>query len=204
MAEKPQQKTLEAVFGSCLRERERETVQWWLDSEGTDGSIPMRGMARLYRQEYRKTLPGPGGKRAPSHVSRELAEIRSAIDRLVIVLGTGLSPEAEEALRNAQNGFLFDLWLPLRDMRMPFNEQPRLMELEGMAACITGIPKRTRRRPPHSWLVRWIAHKLKKGRKPKSHVLPIAQAIHLWAAKERVSPEWGTDFLGEYWPPSKR
>jgi hypothetical protein len=204
VADEGQLKALKTVFASRLKERESETVQWWFDSEEIDGSIQMWGMAQLYRQEYQRTLPSRGGKKAPSHVTRELAEIRSAIDRLVIVLGTDLSPEAEEALRNVQNGFLFDLWLPLRDMRIPLDGQPRLMELESMAACITAIPKGTKRRPPHSWLVLWIAHKLQMGRKPKSHVLPIAQAIHYWATKEPVSSEWGDEFLRDCWPPSKR
>jgi hypothetical protein len=202
---------LEAVF-SELPGPVQKTIQWWITDDEENHSCPLFDISWRYHKAYQKTLPGPQGRKSPSHVQRELSEIQRAFERLEKVLQQDLSPDAEEALLNSSQHLLFGKWLPLRftwhdyslmvrgEMR-PKGDGSILGELKEIVSAIKAIPKVEKRCPPHSWLIRWTANRIKNGGKPKSHVLPIVQAIHKWAAREEVSEEWGEEYLKRVWPP---
>ena len=200
-----------ACFKDRLEARPLATVGWWLETDEVDPSNPLLNIAKLYRKEYRKTLPPPGGKKSPSHVQREIEEIRRAFERLARVLEKDLSIEAEEFLRSSGSVHQVEKWLPRRlfmsdftleraRLSSPQDRGVRIEELKQVADLLGELPRVTGQRPPHAWLIRWVAARLRAGRKPKGHVLPIVHAIHYWATKECVSPEWGEEYLRAVWP----
>lgn len=196
-----------------LTPREQDTVRWWLEVDGLDKSNPLIPIAELYREEYQKALPKRGGKKAPSTVDRELKEIHKAFGRLEKVLTTDLSPYAQEAILEGagihkelvsewlghQNELAWMLSLMRKEMSAPGSA---IAKLRIMRDLIGGIPRGKPKSPPHRFLVRWTVQRLQGGKRPKSHVLPIARAIHIWAARAQKTPpskEWGELYLEEYW-----
>lgn len=184
-----------------LPTRIKRTVEWWLETDAMDRSNPLVLIAVTYRDEYRKRLPGPGGRKSPVFVNRELERIQKAFQNLVKCLGTDLSKEAKSALIQSWNGLDWIGWLPMRTLAdLEPGAGERYTELLKMA----GLPKITvkKRVPPHSFLIRWVSNRLKTGGRPRGHVLPIARCIYMWATGEKdISDEWGETFLDQWWPP---
>jgi hypothetical protein len=194
-----------------LEPKFQKTVQWWMETDKVDRSNPLMSVAELYRREYLASLPGPKGKKAPSLVDRELATIARTILRLRDQLGTGISREARRRLKDRLKNTHLSGWLEPINMAMaeamnpyfsPFNG--RLSELQDLADNIQGMMGGGRKKPHHYWLIQWTVTRLRAGKKPRGHVLPIVQCIHQWASGgEAVSDDFGAEYLDTFWPPRK-
>lgn len=186
-----------------LEPKYRKTVQWWIETDKVDRSNPLPQVAELYRREYLESLPGPGGRKAPSHIARELGLITKTIKRLQQQLGEGLSPEAGRRLRDKLKNTHLSGWLIPYSMANHYSPfAGRLFELEDLADSIQQLGGAKQRKPHHYWLIRWTSNRLRAGGKPRGHVLPIVQAIHRWASEgELVSEGFGEEYLDLAWPP---
>lgn len=184
----------------------RNTVNWWIETDSAQSKNTLLEIAKLYRKEFRKALPGPRGKKAPSHVAVEIKEIRTAFERLHTVLTVDLSWEAREFLLGFRESYLIAPWADISRFgelsRIAGRPSPEAkhVELQEVISFLDSLPKPIKRSPPHAFLIRWIAFRLRNGKKPRSHALPIAGAIHEWATKEMHGEEWGESLLDIYWP----
>ena len=193
---------LENELGSAVQ----KTVQWWIEADKKLGHRSvLEEIAELYRRRILEIQPGPKGKKAPSEVDRELGRIVTTINRLLKQLGDGASPEAKRRLRGQlQNthlgGWLDPVSVPEWVTMGPFGG--RQFELKDLAEKIQEMRGGAPQKPIHFSVIHWVTARLRWSGKPRSHVLPIVQCIHEWATGERVSDDFGKDYLDQHWPPA--
>jgi hypothetical protein len=169
----------------ALPKEPKKTVSAWIEKKGDH----LLHFAAWYGQLLKEEKKQSSSPKYPSEAERELGPLGNAFDTLAKRIDN-LSPSAKGILLDA--GLDLDPW-----------DGSRVEELRMMGSQLANLipppaPESSKRR-----LIKVVATIVRRDLNGKrAHVLPIAQAIHKWAARpfdQHITADWGDGLLDEAW-----